>query len=199
MQVLENFLSDEIETSFWESETKRWKLFKSKLGHRKLLRKWFKATLSSKMNVVRVWKSIFQIFASFWVTKLKPFTRKVSQIVQIYLNQNLVIESFLQKCFEGNLSWKSNVLSVWKEHFWDFLKLLSDQVENIFWKSVKSKFFHRKLLRKQFWSYLELKIERSERLNRAFFNFMQVFEWWSWQHFLGKWDKAFKTIYIKFW
>ena len=34
------FLSDEVETFFWESEVKRSKLFKSKFGHRKLLRKW---------------------------------------------------------------------------------------------------------------------------------------------------------------
>ena len=35
------FLSDEIESIFWESKAKRSKLFKSKFGHRKLLRKWF--------------------------------------------------------------------------------------------------------------------------------------------------------------
>ena len=35
------FLSDEVETIFWESKAKRSKLFKSKSGHRKLLRKWF--------------------------------------------------------------------------------------------------------------------------------------------------------------
>ena len=35
------FLSDEVETIFWESEAKRSKLFKSKFGYRKLLRKWF--------------------------------------------------------------------------------------------------------------------------------------------------------------
>ena len=33
------FLSDEVETIFRESEAKRLKLFKSKFGHRKLLRK----------------------------------------------------------------------------------------------------------------------------------------------------------------
>ena len=38
---LGKFLSDEVETVFWESEAKRSKLFKSKFGPRKLLRKWF--------------------------------------------------------------------------------------------------------------------------------------------------------------
>ena len=35
------FLSDEVETIFWESKAKRSKLFKSKFGHSKLLRKCF--------------------------------------------------------------------------------------------------------------------------------------------------------------
>ena len=34
------FLSDEVETIFWESEAKRSKLFKAKFGHKELLRKW---------------------------------------------------------------------------------------------------------------------------------------------------------------
>ena len=129
-------------------------------------------------------KSIFQFFASFWVTKLKPFSGKVRQSVQNYLNQNLVIGSFLENGFEATLSSKTNVLSVWKEHFSVFCKFLSDEVETIFWESeakcsklFRSKFGHRKLLRKWFWSYLELKNECSERLKRAFFSFLQIFEW----------------------
>ena len=35
------FLSDKVETVFWEKEVKRSKLFKSKFGHRKFLRKMF--------------------------------------------------------------------------------------------------------------------------------------------------------------
>ena len=34
------FLSEKVETVFWESEAKRSKLSKWKFGHRKLLRKW---------------------------------------------------------------------------------------------------------------------------------------------------------------
>ena len=40
-QIFFRFLSDEVETIFWESKAKRSKLFKSKFGHRKLLRKAF--------------------------------------------------------------------------------------------------------------------------------------------------------------
>ena len=102
------------------------------------------------------------------------------------------------------LSSKSKVLSVWKGHFPFFWKFLSDEVETIFWeakrsKLFKSKFGHRKLFRKWFWIYLELKNKCFERLERAFFNILQVFEWWSSNHFLGKRGKALKTIYIKIW
>ena len=41
-----------------------------------------------------------------------------------------------------------------------------------------------------FWSYVELKNECSERLERAFFNFLQIFKWGSWNHILGNWGKA---------
>ena len=42
------FLSDEVETVFWESETEHSKLFKSKFGHRKLLGKWFRSYIELK-------------------------------------------------------------------------------------------------------------------------------------------------------
>ena len=148
----------------------------------------------------------FQFFANFWVTKVKSFAGKVRKSVQDCLNQNLAIGRFLENGFEATLSSKTNVLSVWKVHFSVFSKFLSDEVETIFWESeakhsklFKSKFGHRKLLRKWFWSYLELKNECCERLKRAFFSFLQVFEWRSWNHFLGKWGKVFQTFYIKIW
>ena len=149
-------------------------------------------------------KSIFQFSASFWVTKLKPFSGKVRQSVQNYSNQNMVIGSFLVNGFEATLSWKANVVSVWKEHFSVFCKYLGDEVETILWESeakcsklFKSKFGHRKLLRKWFWSYFELKNECCDCLKRAFFSFLQIFEWRSWNHFLGKRGNAAKTFSIK--
>ena len=149
-------------------------------------------------------KSIFQFFANLWVTKLKPFSGKVRQSVQNYLNQNLVIGSFLENGFEATLSSKANVVSVWKGHFSVFWKFLSDEVETVFWESeamrpnlFKSKFGHRKLPRKWFWSYLQLKNECSERLKKAFCSFSQIFEWRSWNRFAEKWGKVFKTFKSK--
>ena len=146
-------------------------------------------------------KSILQFFPSFWVTKFKLFSGKVRQGVKSYWNQNLVIRTFLENSFRTTLSSKTNLLSVWKKHFSVFCKFLSDEVETIFreseakWsKLFKSKFACRKLLRKYFWSYLELKNECSEPLKKTFFNILKMFEWRSWNHFQGKWGKAFKTI-----
>ena len=83
-----------------------------------------------------------------------------------------------------------------------FSNFLSDKVETLLWKSeakcstlFKSKFSHRKLLRAWFWSFLELKNKCSERLKRAFSSFLKIFEWRSWNRFLGKRGKASKTIY----
>ena len=146
-------------------------------------------------------KTIFQFLVIFWVTKLKPFSRKVKGSVQNYLNKNLGAGSFLENGFEATLSSKANVLSVWKKHFSMFCKFLSYDVEVIFRESeakrsklFKSKIGRRKFLRIWFWSYLELKNECSERLKKTFFNFLEMFEWRSWNHFQGKWGKAFKTI-----
>ena len=66
-------------------------------------------------------------------------------------------------------------MSFWKEHFSVFCKVLSDEVETIFWESeekhskvFKSKFGDRELLRKRFWSCPELKNECSGRLKEHF-------------------------------
>ena len=158
-------------------------------------------------------KGIFQNFASFWVTKLKLSSAKLRQSFQNYLNKMLAIGSSLENVFEANLSSnvfeatlssKTNVLSIWKKHFSVFCKFLSDEVETVFWENetersevFKLKFGYRKLLRKWFWSYLELKNECSEHLKRAFLKFLQIFEWRSWNRFLAKRDNAAKTFSIK--
>ena len=142
-------------------------------------------------------KVIFQFFANFWVTKLKPFSGKVRQRMQNYLNQNLVIGRFLENGFEASFSAKTNIVSIWKEHF-----SLSDKFETIFSKSkakclklFKEKFRHKKLLKKWLWSSLELKKESSMRVWKKHFSFFwQIFKWRSWNHFLAKWGKVLKSI-----
>ena len=142
-------------------------------------------------------KTIFQFFANLWVTKLKPFSGKVGESVKIYLNQNLFRRTFLENGFGATLSSKANLLSVWKNHISVFGNFLNEEVETIFKeceaklsKLFKSKFGHRKLLRKLFWSYLYLKKERPERLKKRFSIFLQIIERRNWNHFLGKWGKV---------
>ena len=92
---------------------------------RNFLENGFGANLSSKMNVLSVWKSHFSVFfARFWVTKLKPFSGKAKQSVQNYFNQNFVIGTFRENGFGGFLSSKTNVLPfemVIFQFFADFL------------------------------------------------------------------------------
>ena len=146
-------------------------------------------------------RSIFQFCASFWVTKLKPFSEKVRQSVQNYLTQNLGIRAFLANGFGATLSSKTNVQCVWKNHFPVFCKFMTDNVEIICRESetkrsglFQSGFGQIKLLRKLFWSCRELKNECSGYLKGVFFRFLQIFEWQIWNHFLEKWGKPFKTI-----
>ena len=75
------FLSEEAETIFWESEAKVSKLFKSKFGHRKILRKWFSCYLEFKNECSESLKRAFLIFfpkflsdevaTIFWETEAK--------------------------------------------------------------------------------------------------------------------------------
>ena len=107
------FFSEEVLTVFWEGEGKCSNLFKSKLCHRKLPRKWFLCKLELKNECSkRLKKVFFSFFANFWLTKLKPFSGKVRQSVPNYLNQNLGIGSFLENGFEVTLSSKMNFLSI---------------------------------------------------------------------------------------
>ena len=166
----------------------------------------FAAILVSKKNLLSISKEHFEVFCKYFNEAVETIFGKVSKSVQNCLNQNLVIRSLLRHGFEAVLSSKTNVFSLWKGHSSVFWKYFSDEVDSNFWESeakrlkmLKSKFGHRKLLRKWLWSYLELKSECSDRLNWAFFSFLQIFEWRSWKHFLGKWGKASKTVKIKIW
>ena len=119
---------------------------------------------------------------NFSLTKLKSFLEKVRQSIQSYLNQHLVIGSLLKSSFEATFSWKTNVVSVWNGHFSCFCKFLIDKVETILWESeakrltlFKLEFCHTKLLRKWFWSYLELKNKFLWAFENSIFQFFANF------------------------
>ena len=150
----------------------------------------FEATLGSETNVVNVWKGHFSVFRKllsdevetiFWESKAKR-----SRLLKLKFGRG----SFQENSIEAKLSCNTNVLSLWKECLSVFCKFLSDEVESISWKShakrsklFKSKFGPGKLLRKWFRRYLELKNECCGHLKRAFFSFLQAFEWKTSNHF----------------
>ena len=143
---------------------------------------------------------VFQILTNFSVTKVKSLPGKVRESVKKDLNENLVEWSIIENVVH-NLTSKVNVANVWKEHFSVFCWFLSDEFETLFWKSegkhsklFQSNFSRKKLLKKWFRSYLELKKEYCEPLERAFYSFLQVSAWRSWNHFQGKWSKTSETI-----
>ena len=62
--VFRKFFSDKIETIFWESEAKRSKRFKSKIGYRKFLGKSFGSYLQLKNECFECLKRLFFKFLS---------------------------------------------------------------------------------------------------------------------------------------
>ena len=108
------------------------------------------------------------------------------------------------KLFSTYLQLKNECCVCLETAFFSFLQICKWQSWNHFlgkWakhsKLFKSKFGHKKLHRMWIWSYLELKDECSKPLKRASLSYFQSFECRSWNHFLGNWGKAFKTIEIK--
>ena len=147
------------------------------------------------------WHLKIDFFAHFSVNKLKMFLGKARQNIQNCVNPKSDIENILENCFETTLRSRANVLlNLWKRQFSVFCTFLSHEVETAYCESkaerskvFESKVGHGKHFRKCFQSN-PVKPECSELLKRAFFSFLQIFEWWSWNQFLGKWSKEFKTI-----
>ena len=79
--------------------------------------------------------SILYFYANLWLTKLKPFSRKVRQKIKNWLYQNLITKSFLENGFEAIFTSKKNFLSFGKGHLSVFCKFLSDELESVFWES----------------------------------------------------------------
>ena len=60
------FLGDEVGAIFWESKAKPTKLFRSKLGHKELLRKWFWGYLELKKECCECLKRAFFSFLNIF-------------------------------------------------------------------------------------------------------------------------------------
>ena len=168
---------------------------------RTILENGFGAALSSKMNVLSVWKKHFLVFCKFLSDEVETIFRESEAKLSKLFKSKFGHRKFVRKWFWSYLELKNEyVLSVWKKHFLVFCKFLSDEGETIFteseaklWKLYKLKFVNRKLLRKWFWSDLELINEFSEHLKKTFLSFLQIFEWPSWNHFLVRWGKVLES------
>ena len=188
-----NFSMDEVETIFGESYTKHSKLFKSTFGHKEHLRKGFWNYLEIKNECCeRLKRAFFSYLQTFEWRSGNQCLGKWGKALKAIKIKIWFIGSFLENGFESTLSSKMSVVSAWKEYFSVFCKFFIEEVETIFWESegkhskpFKSKFGHRKVFTKWFWSYLELKNECCDCLKRAFSSFLEIFKWLSWDHFLG--------------
>ena len=124
-----NFSSDEVETIFWENEAKHSKYLNQNLVIRSFLENGFEATLSSITNVLSVWKGYFSVFCNF----LSNEVGKVRQIIKNYVNQNLVIGSFLENGLEFETWTQKQIFWAFEtRHFSVFCNFSSDAVETIF-------------------------------------------------------------------
>ena len=116
--VFWTFLSDEVETVFWENEAKHWELFQSKSGHRKYFKKMvLKLLLGQKQIFCAFWNGAFHFCANTWGTKLKPFSERKRQRVENLSDQSLVVQSFLENSFEATLWLKANATNRWTWYF----------------------------------------------------------------------------------
>ena len=132
ISVFCKFLRDDVETLFWACETKRSKLSKSKFGHIDLLENVFGVILTSKMNVLSIWKSHF---LDFW----KYFSEEVETIFwEIEARRSKLFKSkfrprkLLKKCFRSYLKLKNTCCEFLKRVFSRFLPIFESRTWNHF-------------------------------------------------------------------
>ena len=195
------FFGEEVETVFRESKSEPPKWFHFKVCQRKYFRNLLKLPWSQKRIFWEFENEFLNFFAHFSVNKLKMFLGKARQSMQNCVNPKSDIENVLENGLETTLWSKADVLlNLWKRKFSVFCTFLSQEVEIAYCESkakrskvFESKVGHGKHFRKWFRSN-PVKPEYSEPLKRAFFRFLQIFEWRSWNHFQGKWGKTSETI-----
>ena len=84
----------------------------------------FEATLSSKRNVLSLWKGHFSVSYKLLMDEVETiYCEKVRESTQNFLNQYFVIGRFLENSFEATFSSKTNVLIAWKWYFFNFLQI----------------------------------------------------------------------------
>ena len=81
--VFGKYFSDEVETIFWESEANCLKMFQSKFGHRKLVRKWLWSYLDLKNQCSdRLKRAFFSFVQILEWRSLNHFLEKISKALK---------------------------------------------------------------------------------------------------------------------
>ena len=146
-----------------------------------------------------VWKWRFTIFCSILCEEVETIFLETNSDPSKLFQSKVFHEKYFRKWFWATFRF----LPLWvfeNGNFHFFPKFSSEQVGTIFWerkadfsKLLKPKHCTRNHFRYWFWSSLEVRNECSEYLKTAFFHFLQMFEWISWNRFLGKQGKALKN------
>ena len=84
---------------------------------RNFLEKFFEANLSSRTNVLSVWKRHFSFFIKFLSDEVELFFWENETKCSSLHKSKFGHMKLFRKWFWGYLELKTNVLSVWKEHF----------------------------------------------------------------------------------
>ena len=168
-------------------------LFKFKVVHRKYFRKLFWSYLEVKTECFEPLK---------WKCQFWDFCKQLSGKVETVFWESKTRHSKLFKSKFGSRKhfrkWFGSylVLKLWKCHFLVFCKFLSKEVGKVR-QSIKNCLNQNLLIG----TFLEMvsKLPWTQEpilwsFENSIFSNLQVFDWRSWNHFLGKWGKMFKTI-----
>ena len=164
----------------------------------------FEATFKSKTNVLNVWKGIFFFFTFFSEQVENVFGGSKGKHKKLCKSE-VGHRKHFRKWFWNYLEVKSRCTTEpLKKTIFIFLHICEPWSWNrLLWKQGKVfkslwiQIGHGKHFRKWFRSHT-VKPECSEPSKRTFLRSLQIFEWQSWNHFLGKWGKALKVFKSKF-
>ena len=116
-------LSDKVETIFWKSEAKRSRLFKSKFGYRKPVRKWFWTYLGLKNEFCGRLKRAFSSFLEILSDEVETIFWKIKQKRSKLFQSKFGHKKLLRKCLWSYLQLKNECCECLKRAFSVFLQI----------------------------------------------------------------------------
>ena len=164
-------------------------------------KKWFSRYLSSKTNALTIQKWYCSLFCNFFSNEVEVVSWKSEAKRSDCLNPKLIIERILENhlklCLgQKRIFWTFEIgIFYYFADFWVAkLKAFSAKARQILQNSLNPNLITRSISENNFEATLKSKNNSSECLKMAFFTILVIFEWRSWNCFLGKRSKAFKTV-----